>query len=440
MFFNQKIKASIPEDIINKYYREYGYHKPICNAPLASLYFFPDGDVSACCLNKSYYSYGHYPEDSIKKIIQSKNRTKHQHYLTNNNFSLGCGVCEENLCSENFAGLLINGLRNIAEGKQITKMDFELSHLCNFDCIMCHKDKNLIDTVYDDRFVSMIHPYLLNIKYATFLGGEPFLIPVYYKIWEIITTRNKQCELTAITNGSILNDKVAKLARHPHFYIGISLDSINEETYAAIRVNGELKKTLKNFYFFNDCMREKNHTMGISVCPQRLNWKEMPDLVEFANQNHCFIFFNHVYYPEHLSLKYLSSSQLQTIIEYYKQALPDLPDDTELHRENLRRFNGLLNLLVKWHEDACLTKVLKSEIVLSLEPFQKEFSEVIPLVLDVLPESFPVSRRKFNEIRQFDYRKGLMEIKDKSQMEIEKMIRSFYELNLNESDREGFTT
>jgi len=355
-FLRKKVRPSVPEEILNKYFSEFGFQSPICNAPFTSLYFSPNGDVSACCENKSYYSYGHYPEDAIKKMIGSNRRKIHQEYLMKNNFSLGCKVCEENLRSENFSGLLLNGLRNFKIHNFVTRIDFELSHLCNFECIMCHRDKNLVDTVYDDRFVSEIHPYLLNIKYATFIGGEPCLIPLYYKIWDIITAENPNCEISIITNGSILNEKVKKLARNPRSYIVISLDSINDETYSAIRVGGELKKTLANFAFFNECMQEKNQTMQISVCPMRQNWEEMPQLVEFANLNNCSVFFNHVYHPQHLSLKYLSPAELGNIVESYKKSHAKLQTGTPLFMKNRDMFEGLIKLLVNWQSEAVMTQ------------------------------------------------------------------------------------
>ena len=444
MLFNNNIKPSVSGEILNQYFQDYGFRKPICNAPGSSLYFFPDGEVGACCLNKTYYSYGHYPDDSINKIIRSKERKKHRKYLINNNFSLGCRECEENLNSGNFGGLLLNGLKNIRDGKRITKMDFELSHLCNFNCIMCHKDDNLVDTVYGDRFLDEIRPYLLTIKFATFIGGEPFLIPVYYKIWHIIMTQNKNCRMTVHTNGSILNEKIMNLARHPNFYIDLSLDSLREGIYSLIRKGGELSKTLKNFYFFNDCMKEKNHTMEISVCPMRLNWKEIPALVEFANHNQCSIFFNHVHHPSYLSLKYLHSSHLIAITEYYKHVLADLPDTTPLQTENRNRFNGLLNLLINWQYDASQVendtlKICKDEIIGYLKPFRNEFDDLIQVVTGVLPETRTVTKRKYKEIHEFDFFRGLTGIMRMSEDKVRKTIRSFFEIDLYASDDDDFT-
>ena len=99
---------------------------------------------------------------------------------------------------------------------------------------------------------------------------------------------------------------------------------------------------------------------------------------------------------------------------------------------------GLIKLVVIWRHDVRLMNLLKSDIANSLEPYRLEVEELIQLESDVLPEAYTVSKKKFDEIQQFDYYKGLMEISKKSKDEVKKTIKSFFEINLYESDSIDF--
>ncbi|MEJ5268461.1 MAG: SPASM domain-containing protein, partial [Bacteroidales bacterium] len=124
-------------------------NKRICNAPFSALYFHPNGQITACCLNKNSFYYGHYPENNLKQILNSIPRKLQQEYVSAGNFQLGCKTCLENIKANNFSGLMLN-IYNPYDKKTIQRIDFELSHFCNLDCIMCLRDKTgKSDNIYD---------------------------------------------------------------------------------------------------------------------------------------------------------------------------------------------------------------------------------------------------------------------------------------------------
>ena len=45
---------------------------------------------------------------------------------------------------------------------------------------------------YDKDFVKQIREFLPFLREARFIGGEPFLINLYYDIWEAITESSQQ--------------------------------------------------------------------------------------------------------------------------------------------------------------------------------------------------------------------------------------------------------
>ena len=116
------------------------------------------------------------------------------------------------------------------------------SRIPNLECIMCYgnfsssirKNREKLPstpTVYDEKFLESLDPIIPDLKYVKFLGGEPFLINIYYEVWERIIECNPNCLIDVQTNGTILNDRVKDILERGNFRIGVSLDSLKKETY-----------------------------------------------------------------------------------------------------------------------------------------------------------------------------------------------------------------
>lgn len=115
---------------------------------------------------------------------------------------------------------------------------FEVSPLCNFDCRMCYvrQSKQQIDA----------HPRkMLTLKqwkeiadaaekkgmlYLLITGGEPFLWPDFWELYEYIT--KKGFVVTINSNGSLIDEEVvARLRENPPFRINLTLYGVSDETY-----------------------------------------------------------------------------------------------------------------------------------------------------------------------------------------------------------------
>ena len=64
---------------------------------------------------------------------------------------------------------------------------------------------------YDDDFITQLEEFIPHLEQAFFVGGEPFMIEIYFKIWEKIVETNPSCMISVQTNGTILNQKVKAL-------------------------------------------------------------------------------------------------------------------------------------------------------------------------------------------------------------------------------------
>ncbi|MDD2635772.1 MAG: radical SAM protein [Bacteroidales bacterium] len=320
----------------------------VCHAASRSIYFDIYGNATACCFNRVYIL-GKYPKNSIEEIIKGDKRKKLQTELCRQNFMYGCQHCHKLIEAGNYEGVearLYDPLRN--QGDTPSEIIFELDNTCNLECVMCHegfsssiaKSKGLekIKHPYDKDFLNQIEPYIKNLEVAKFLGGEPFLINIYYEIWDLIIKTNPKCKIILQTNGTILNDKVKSYLAKGNFYIGVSIDSLKPEIFERIRVNAKLDAVLKNLDYFISVTKKKNNYVNLSVCPMQNNWKEMPDLVNFCNEKKIFIYFNTVY-TDGFAISQMSEEELLEIKNYYESV--KFRTKGIIAKRNVRFFNNL---------------------------------------------------------------------------------------------------
>ncbi len=336
--------------------RATGSEPCVCHAPSRSLYFDMHGNATACCFNRVHIL-GKYPENSIDEIINGDKRKHLQDELCRQNFMYGCQHCHKLIEAGNFDGVearLYDSLKD--QGTNPSEIIFELDNTCNLECAMCHegfsssiaKSKGLdkIKTPYDKKFLKQLEKYIPNLKVAKFLGGEPFLISIYYEIWDMILKINPKCKINLQTNGTVYNEKVESYLKKGNFYIGVSIDSLQKETFAIIRKNANLDLVLENLDRIISLSRPKNNYVNLSVCPMQQNWKELPDLVNFCNNKKIFIYFNTVY-TDGFAISQMSEDELHEIKDYFNKAC--IKGKGIIAKRNIRFFMNLKDQIETWY-------------------------------------------------------------------------------------------
>jgi hypothetical protein len=185
---------------------------------------------------------------------------------------------------------------------------------------------------------------------AHFLGGEPFLIDAYYRIWEMIARSNPALGVTIVTNGTILTDRVKRAIEPLNATINISIDALDPDNYERIRVNARFDKLMENFRFFRSYVARKNTGMAINVCPMQQNWRELPHFLEFCNQHDIGLFFNTVYYPEDQALGFLEPRELEEIVAYLEEA--PIPAQTPVQQRNGANYADLIRQIASFRDRA----------------------------------------------------------------------------------------
>lgn len=211
-------------EVVNRYnaYRTQGTDLSIpCLAPLTNMYFQYNGVVAPCCHNTRIIS-GIYPHNSIREIWNEMQKASLANSLRNNDFSDGCGLCVPDLMMENFASTRFGGYDVHGPSAEMPhRMEFNISNQCNLECAMCYggfssmirKNRECLPPVqspYGEQFFSELSEFIPALHEARFSGGETFLIPEYFRIWDMIAKLNPECGITVVTNGTVMNHAVKK--------------------------------------------------------------------------------------------------------------------------------------------------------------------------------------------------------------------------------------
>jgi radical SAM protein with 4Fe4S-binding SPASM domain len=344
----------------------------ICHAPFTSLNFEQNGNVSACCYNRSF-SLGKIPEQSIDEIWKGTKADELRTYIKNNDLSGGCSACAEVIQSGNYQGTKaiyydefapkdnwFNTLKNTFQKPELQMprlFEFELSNSCNLECIMCNgyfssairKNREQLPPIknhYGDEFVEQLVPFLPYLTDTKFLGGEPFLIDIYFKVWDKIIEINSKIKVHITTNGSILNKKTKSYLEKLNAGIIISIDSLNKENYEAIRINAQLEDILQNVEYFIEYTQRKNTYLSFAICPIIQNRYDMPELLQFCNSKNIHIHFNTVWTPENTSLRFLDYQELKKVIDFYSTFT--FENQSSLQKENNEKFQDYISQLNSW--------------------------------------------------------------------------------------------
>lgn len=349
--------------------------RKLCHAPFANMNFEQNGDITACCFNRTHVL-GSYPQMGLLDIWFSDKANELREYIDANDLGGGCEICAKQLVAHNFMGSRARGfdqsasstwnnipekLRNKLKHGQWQQMprsmEFELSNTCNLECVMCHgyfsstirKNREHLPPMhqpYDAAFVEQLKPFLPYLNEAKFLGGEPFLIDIYYQIWEAIADINPNINIYITTNATIYNNKVRTLLNRLRVNPVISIDSLVEGTYNTIRKNASFNRVMENIGQLREYCSTQGTQLSFAVCPMTLNKDELPEMVQYANREGIRLFFNTVFQPEIYSLKFLPDAELANLVAQYKAA--HLSNETEISRHNASVFNDLMHQLEAW--------------------------------------------------------------------------------------------
>lgn len=380
---------SLDEQLLTDYYsyRENGQGN-FCNAPSKAMYFRRDGVINACGWNVSHIL-GKYPEQTLKEAWESVSSNDLRMRMAANDLSSGCQTCENYLKGRNFANIKSTHYDDLSsDGHSFPRrMDFALDNVCNLECVTCFGElsssirKNReklppLKSVYDEKFVQQLKTFIPYLETANFMGGEPFLIPIYYDIWEQFAQLNASAPLSVTTNGTVLNNRVKNILSRCNFNITVSLDSTDPEKNATIRKGTRTTGHLENIHFFNNHVQKSNKMLGINALLSSLNWMDLPDVVRFCNDINAKLFVCSVMFPYPYSIRSMSQKQLGKAVELIDHQVAVLPNESTAEEMNRNALSGVANHLRATMEDSVQPE----------DPAEKNVQELKEFVLRRLSE------------------------------------------------------
>lgn len=356
-----KALAGFSKEILEAYNnnRPLGPQKKLCLAPSRNMFFDQTGQVNACGWNNGH-PLGKYPEQSVSEIWESSATQALRDSISNNDLSNGCQVCKHYLLAGNFSNIKSHHYDYLSEnvGHPFPlRMDFALSNVCNLQCQTCYGElsstirKNReglpqIQSVYDDAFVDQLRPFIPHLKAACFLGGEPFLVPIYYDIWNLFAELNGNANIAITTNATVLNDRVKNIMEACNFDIAVSRDAMDHTKLEKLRLGTNSRAQLDNIEFFNDYCKRKNKPFGLNAILSSLNWADLVDVIRYCNSIEAKIYVCTVMFPAQHSIRKMPVSDLTRIRDLYEKELSDLPTATEIEQLNKKALEGALREVI----------------------------------------------------------------------------------------------
>lgn len=170
----------------------------------------------------------------------------------------------------------------------------DVTEVCNLACIHCphpdfkrseHYDARYLEPELNAKLVDEVRVHGQGqteyIRYSS--EGETLVHPKGYEMIEY-AARASGVFVTLTTNGTIMNEKrTQRLLDSGVHMIDISIDAYSEETYAKIRINGDLNVTRRNVLNLLAWIREsKSRTkVVVSFVEQPGNRHEAQDFEKF---------------------------------------------------------------------------------------------------------------------------------------------------------------
>lgn len=299
--------------------------KNFCPVPFAGLILNPNGDIGACREKGNKHVLGNIKNSSIEEVWNGEEIRKWRREFLTGNIVTCKEEIKHNSCHKlkNYQELIEH--IDVSEHVKTPILRFtpDLNGKCNLRCPFC-EIWDLPNGLYDniDGFWEHLSSHLLpHILQIDFLAGEPFIQKDFYKLIDLSSKHNSNCQWEITTNAQWkFTDNIKKsLDKIQIRTISVSLDSIEPETYASIRNPGNLEKTLAtidDLYNYNKT-REVPFQLLINFSIQKENRYEIPRMFKFCSQYQTNIFMQYVYFPSNLSPSTLDEDERRKLLKFY---------------------------------------------------------------------------------------------------------------------------
>ncbi len=349
-----------------------------CQAPSMHLYLAPNGEVRACCNNQQ--PLGWVPHDRLGDIWRGHRRAALVAAIHRNDFSQGCWTCEDEARIEgrdaSYAAVFDHEPPAGPDGWP-TFVEFNLSNRCNLRCVQCNPELSSsiraltdlppVPAAYGDEFFEDLREFLPHLHRAQFAGGEPFLAPENYRVWDLVAELAPGLDVTVVTNATHLTDRAREVLERVPMSIVVSLDGASATTFESIRRGASFEQVVDHVDWFVDYTRRVGTRCSVNHCLMPQNVREYGDLLCLAEDRGLAVQVSVVRAPAECALGTLPTAEIEAVVEH-------------LQSEDGRLRGRLVRNLAVWERElARLTSWAGAAESVRAEAFDRTRADVVAL-------------------------------------------------------------
>ena len=165
-------------------------------------------------------------------------------------------------------------------------LQWHLSEACNLRCKHCYQENHVpVQLPYKD-LLKTLNQYRKLLKttgckgHISLTGGEPLFCPHLFKLLEEFKKDKGLYTFSILTNGTLLTEELAaKIASYEPWYVQVSLEG-GKKTNDYVRGEGTYEKIGNAIQL----LRKHNIWVSVSFTATKLNYKELPDVVDYVEE------------------------------------------------------------------------------------------------------------------------------------------------------------
>ena len=199
-------------------------------------------------------------------------------------------------------------------------LQWHLSEVCNLKCKHCYQENHVPVALKYNELLNILNQYRellkkLKVKgHINLTGGEPLCSPFFFKLLEEFKKDKDLYSFSILTNGTLITDEIAKkIASYNPEYVQVSLEG-GKKTNDYIRGKGVYKKVGSALKF----LKKYNVFTSISFTSNKLNYKEFPKVVRYAEKLKVDNVWSDRYIPLGSSIDNDLKMSLKETVEFFK--------------------------------------------------------------------------------------------------------------------------
>ena len=199
-----------------------------------------NGDVYCCCHLKPFVV-GNIYHNKLDELLNTSEILEYRKKSLEGKLECysSCNLVKKNLISLNDKSKIVVDYDNLR------RLHINFGELCNIRCIMCeHPLRHSKDSTILDYNILINNIDISPFEEILIQGGEPLCLSSCLKYIDYLEKMNKKYIL--LTNGLLINKKIASKLANNASIISISINAATKETHEKVNVGSNFERVLSN--------------------------------------------------------------------------------------------------------------------------------------------------------------------------------------------------